>query len=256
MSSVTRDMARCYRLYRPPFPRSLLDDLLTRAHVSRADSLLDLACGPGRVALALASQFASVTAIDLEPEMIAEGKRAAAERGIANVTWQTGRAEDLDARTKIRLITIGDAFHRFDQRKLLEKTKTWLAPGGAVAILRSLDTLSGTEPWHHIVRDIIARYSDKDPAKLAAPTVQPEEVEAALTAHGFHDVGSFAFTTPYEWSIDAVLGNLVSTSYCAAHVLGTRADDFAADVTTALAACTPDGTVRETLSFGYTFASR
>jgi ubiquinone/menaquinone biosynthesis C-methylase UbiE len=88
MTAITREMARCYRRYRPPFPHSLLDDLLARAGVSPSDRLLDLACGTGRVALALAPAFAAVDAVDLEPAMIAEGEST----GIGNVTWHTGNA--------------------------------------------------------------------------------------------------------------------------------------------------------------------
>jgi len=251
-SAVTRDMAHCYRLHRPPFPQALLDDLLTRARTAPEDSLLDLACGPGRIALALAPRFVSVTAIDLEPEMIAEGKRAAAERGIANATWHVARAEDFAPRGKYQVVTIGDAFHRFDPANVLGKAKSWLAPGGAIAILRSLDTLSGTEAWHHAVRDIIANYTDKDPAKLAAPTIVPDEVERALDAHGFHDVASFTFTAPCDWSVVSVLGNLASTSFCATHILDRRAEAFAAEATGALAPFAENGVLRETLSFGYT----
>src|SRR5215470_8477036 len=57
--------AKYYRLYRPPYPQDLLDDLLQRARVSRSGNLLDLACGPGRVSLAIASSFAAVSAVDL-----------------------------------------------------------------------------------------------------------------------------------------------------------------------------------------------
>jgi SAM-dependent methyltransferase len=249
-ASGAREAARCYRLYRPPVPAALLDDLLARTRVAPSDTLLDLACGPGRVGLALAHAFASVTAVDLEPEMIAEGEIAAAERNIRNVTWRIGRAEDVEAAPgTVRLVTIGDAFHRFDQAAVLDKIRGWLAPGGAVAILRSMDTLSGSEPWQRTVRDLVTAWSGRDAANLAAPTLPPEQCEAALAAHGFRDVGSFTFTAPYVWSVDALLGNLASTSYCAPHVLGTKADGFAAAVKRALASQTLD----ETMAFGYTF---
>ena len=75
--SGAREIARCYRLYRPPYPQDLLKDLLRRANISGANSLLDLACGPGRVGLSIASAFAAVTAVDLEPEMVAEGQALA-----------------------------------------------------------------------------------------------------------------------------------------------------------------------------------
>lgn len=253
-TSGAREAARCYRLYRPPLPKAMLDDLLAHAGAAPGDRLLDLACGPGRVALALAPAFAAVTAVDLSDAMVAEGKIAAAECGIANVTWQSARAEDAEATSgAYHLVTIGDALQRLDQDAILERSRRWLVPGGTVAILRSLDTLSGAEPWHGAVRDAVARWSGRDAAGLAAPTPPPTHNEALLTAHGFRDVASFAFEVPYDWTVEAILGNLFSTSYCARHALGTRSDAFADAVTRAIAPYAVDGIVRETLTFGYTF---
>ena len=66
--------AACYVRYRPSYPRKLLSDLLDRSGVTGRGRLLDLACGPGRVALDLASSFHEVRAIDLEPKMIEAGR--------------------------------------------------------------------------------------------------------------------------------------------------------------------------------------
>jgi ubiquinone/menaquinone biosynthesis C-methylase UbiE len=250
-----REAARCYRLYRPPFPQALFDDLLTRARIAPTDNLLDLACGTGRVGLALAPSFAHVTAVDLEPAMLAEAQAAAAERAVANVSWQIAKAEDTQADAdSFQLVTIGDALHRFDQPAIFAKIRTWLAPGGSVAVLRSLDTLSGSEPWHRIVTGAVTKWTGRDTAKLTAPTQTTDDCEALLSANGFHNVESHHFTMPYTWSVETILGNLASTSFCAKHVLGPIADDFAAYVTAALKAHAPTGTLRETLTFSYTIA--
>ena len=101
--------AAAYLRFRPPYPRALLDDLLRE--VPGRDMLIDLACGPGRIALDLAGAFTAVHANDLEPEMIATGKAEAARRGIGNVRWSIGRAEDRAfAGASIDLVTIGEAF--------------------------------------------------------------------------------------------------------------------------------------------------
>ncbi|HEY3811578.1 MAG TPA: class I SAM-dependent methyltransferase, partial [Caulobacteraceae bacterium] len=87
--------AIAYVRYRPPYPETLRRDLLERAEIGAHGALLDLACGPGRIALDLAASFGSVWAIDQEPEMVGVGKLEAARRGIDNVIWCVGRAEDL-----------------------------------------------------------------------------------------------------------------------------------------------------------------
>ncbi len=58
--------------------------------------LLDLACGPGRIAIPMASHFRRVVAIDVEPEMIAVGKLSATRRGATNIDWRVTPAEQLE----------------------------------------------------------------------------------------------------------------------------------------------------------------
>jgi predicted RNA methylase len=81
--------AAYYVRYRLPYPQGLLIDLLHRSGITGEGGLLDLACGPGRVALAVGSSFQEVWAVDLEPEMIEAGKKEAArrERKTSNGWW-------------------------------------------------------------------------------------------------------------------------------------------------------------------------
>src|SRR3954469_1642357 len=105
-----------YLRYRVPYPEALLRDLVERVGVTGEGRLLDVACGPGRVTLALASSFRELWAIDLEPEMIEVGHQEATQRGVNNIRWMVGKAEDVQAPpASFELITIGDAFHRLDQ---------------------------------------------------------------------------------------------------------------------------------------------
>jgi tRNA/tmRNA/rRNA uracil-C5-methylase (TrmA/RlmC/RlmD family) len=86
--------AEAYLRYRPAYPAALLANLVVQAQLPASAVLLDLACGPGRVTLDLAGGFEHVNAIDLEAEMIEVGRREAARRGVRNVDWRVGRAEE------------------------------------------------------------------------------------------------------------------------------------------------------------------
>src|SRR5262245_31822098 len=74
--------ASYYLRYRPPYPDEFLSDLRSHAKTTGFGSLLDLACGPGRVAIPMAPYFVSVLAIDVEAEMIAAGAKEASRRGV------------------------------------------------------------------------------------------------------------------------------------------------------------------------------
>jgi ubiquinone/menaquinone biosynthesis C-methylase UbiE len=151
--------AEAYLRYRPPYPAALLANLVAQAQLPVSAVLLDLACGPGRVTLDLAGSFEHVNAIDLEAEMIEVGRREAARRGVRNVDWRVGRAEEaLVATESVDLITIGEALHRLEQATIIEKALDWLKPGGCIAIL---GTFAGGEAWKEIVRAVARHWMAK-----------------------------------------------------------------------------------------------
>ncbi|WP_406045053.1 class I SAM-dependent methyltransferase [Micromonospora sp. NBC_00898] len=80
-----------------------LNDAFTRhpqrpvdfAQPSPEDVCLDVACGTGLVARALAARTRHVTALDATPEMLATGKARADVEGVSNVVFQRGDAARL-----------------------------------------------------------------------------------------------------------------------------------------------------------------
>lgn len=56
---------------------------------------LDMGCGGGHVAFALAPHASDVVAYDLSPDMLAAVAKTAAGKGLANITVQQGRVESL-----------------------------------------------------------------------------------------------------------------------------------------------------------------
>lgn len=132
--------AQYYARYRLPYPQALIDDLQRRAGITGSGLLFDLACGPGRVTLPMAPFFREVWAIDLEPGMIEVGQEEAKQRGATNIRWMVGRAEDVEVPlNSFELITIGEAFHRLDQRRITKRALEWLSPGYGELILRPQD---------------------------------------------------------------------------------------------------------------------
>ncbi|MGA0601340.1 class I SAM-dependent methyltransferase [Caulobacter sp. KR2-114] len=260
--------AAAYLRYRPPYPRALLDDLLARTGARGAGVLLDLACGPGRVALDLAPAFAAVWAVDLEPEMVALGQQEAARRGLGHVVWQVGRAEDLDLPAgSVDLITVGEAFHRLDQRLIARKALHWLRPGGWLATLGMDGIFAGREAWQQAAAAVARRWSERASGAGIAQArpgnaVGPGADARALQAAGFADVQSHAFAEPRAWSPDAIVGYLRSTSVCSARALGEHSAPFEAELRAVLAdeaqaeAAAEAGAFHETLRSGYTIGRR
>jgi SAM-dependent methyltransferase len=247
-----------YLAGRPPYPAALWDDLFARAPTRAHDRLLDLACGPGRIALALADRFHEIWAVDLEPEMIAAGRAEAARRGVAHVVWRVGAAETFVAPDRhFSHLAIGEAFHRLDQPLIAAAALRWLRPGGVVAILGHTGPLGGDEPWQHVVVDKAAEWRQRAGA-APPPVVSAAQhlVEPLLRGTGFVEVASFDFEAPRRWSIEAILAYLRTTSHVSRHVLGAHADAFEADLSARLLSLDPSGVYEETERFGYTFGRR
>jgi ubiquinone/menaquinone biosynthesis C-methylase UbiE len=224
--------------------------------------VLDLACGPGRIALGLAGDVGEVWALDLEPEMIAVGRAEAARRGLANIRWFTGAAEDLDAPpASFHLIAIGEAFHRLDQPVIAAEAFRWLKPGGALATMGSRGILRGPEPWQQAATAVAERWTAKAfpqgwAVSRAGVMQGPADDAAVLAAAGFAPPLDRKLTQPRAWTFEAVLGYLQSTSVASRRVLGDAFEGFSNDLKTTLRPFEQDGVFREDISFGFTLYSK
>lgn len=113
--------------------------LLAQAQRTRRDdTLLELACGTGRVAIPLAQAGLQVTGIDLSPGMLAEARRKAATAGVA-VSWIEAdvRAFDLAATFSTVIFVANGLCHLLtsaDFEACAACVRQHLAPGGRFII--------------------------------------------------------------------------------------------------------------------------
>jgi ubiquinone/menaquinone biosynthesis C-methylase UbiE len=99
--------------------------------------VLDLGCGGGHVAFAVASHVAEVVAYDLSDEMLGAVATEAAARGLGNVTTRRGPAEALpfDDGTFDVVCTRFSAHHWYDMPAGIAEAARVLKPGGAAAFI-------------------------------------------------------------------------------------------------------------------------
>lgn len=254
-----RGTARFYDRVRVPYPAPLLDDLCRRTNARGQGRLLDLACGTGQLAFGLASRFAEVRAVDQEPEAIDLARTNARARRVRNVRWVVGRAEDIEADHDFNLVTVGNAFHRLQRRRVAESARSWLTPGGHFALVWSTSPWDGDQEWQRVLAQTmrdwveVAHAVDRVPANLDQHLTD-EPHAAVLTEAGFAVIGEHDFPTPHEWTIERLNGFLYSTSVLSKVALGSHAPAFEHDLRERLLQVAPDNVLRESIGFHYTLA--
>src|SRR5512140_506084 len=102
----------------------------------RPESVLELGCGPGRLALAFANVAASVTAVDISPAMLRVARENAAAAGAENVHFETLDEFRL-GEAQFDLVNATLVFHHVPPRdgySLIAEMLRRLKPGGVAAI--------------------------------------------------------------------------------------------------------------------------
>jgi SAM-dependent methyltransferase len=246
--------ANDYAAYRPAYPDALLAHLRNAAGTSGHGVLLDLACGPGRIAIPMAAYFQRVVAVDVEPEMISVARQRANQLGMSNIDWRVMPAEQLLLTpTSVELITIGEAFHRLDQNRILERAGKWLIRDGHLATLGGESIWSGPEPWKRIVVAVANRWTNISlPEPNAARWGEPFEI---FRTAGWN-VAQYQMCIKMIWTTESIIGFMRSTSFASASALGDKVVQFEADLRQKLLAFAPQDRFPADQRFGYTLATR
>jgi SAM-dependent methyltransferase len=110
--------------------------LMDAARVGPDDAALDVACGPGIVACALARVARRVVGVDLTPAMIEKARQLQAEQGLTNAEFHVGGVSPLPYRDgEFSVVTCRYAFHHFERPEdVLREMRRVCAPGGTVAV--------------------------------------------------------------------------------------------------------------------------
>jgi SAM-dependent methyltransferase len=254
--------AHYYARYRLPYPAPLFDILTERFSLDRASRVLDLGTGTGQLALPLAARCGEVVALDISPEMIAEGSRAARERGVDNVRWLVGAAEALPTDLgPCQLVTIAQAFHWMDREVVMRRLWPQIVPGGGIALVGMGTIWGAPEPWAQAVTATVRRWlGDErragDGKHSATRAAAHKPFEIILAEGGFARVTRDELAIEQQWDLPAIIGYLYSTSYCRPDLLGERRAAFEDDLRHALLAIEPIGLFAQAIWVDYTIGWR
>ncbi len=119
--------------------------LVQAAELTGAERVLDMGCGAGHTALAVAARAAEVVAVDVTPEMLAVVEHLARERGVTNLVTRLADVAALPfPDSSFDVVTSRFSAHHYAEpaRAAAEAARV-LRPGGRFLLV---DTVSPEEP--------------------------------------------------------------------------------------------------------------
>lgn len=206
------------------------------------------------MAIPMAPHFEHVLAVDVEAEMIAVGESEAHSRGATNIAWLVERAEDLQLPAhSLELITIGEAFHRLDQERILNRASEWLRVGGSLATLGAEPVWRGHEEWKRVLVEVVNAWTG---GSLGYPNERTwagprDELRAAGLV-----VEERESIVPHVWTTDSIVGFMFSTSVASRRVLGHNAGRFETVLRRALLQVEPSDRFASMQRFGFTLGTK
>ena len=209
------EVAGFYRQYRRGYPPAVIDSLVESFALTRDDVVVDLGCGTGQLAYPVADRVRAVIGIDPEPDMLAEARLGAGDRG--NLSWMVGADTDVPGlgallgKESLAAVTIGQALHWMDHQRLFHDLLPLVRPGGGVAVVTNGTPLwlqdSG---WSRALRRYLELWRD---AEVSATCGTDEESQSryaeSLQAAGY-EVGRAEFHYDDQLDLERIIGGVYS----------------------------------------------
>jgi FkbM family methyltransferase len=254
-SSAVAQYAR-YRTGYPLHEVAALADLLGLDHTQ---TVIDVGCGTGQLALPLAQHAGSVLAVDPVPEMLARGRQTAQAANASNITWLLGDASSLETLIApgAHAVTFAASFHWTNRAEVVRALDRLLNPEGSIVTIN--DVLSDAEDpdWVRAITDLRKRYLGDNHTEPTDPYRNaPESHRTVFSNSAFSNLRSLTWQWSRELTVDEAVGLQFTYSFSTPALFGDRAAAFARDARAAVLAMYPGGRVTEPFRMEVLIASR
>jgi len=229
-----------YARYREPYPPMFFKKVAEQIALRGDESLLDVGCGPGMLAIGFAPFVGSCTGLDPEPLMIAAAKDAAAEAGVA-LSLIHGRIEEFPMTQTYDVITIGRAHHWLERAPTLAVLERILAhDSGHILICRASSVETPETPWVKPYRKVRSAWASGPAEKHYR--VDPSEW---FRDSCFSAVGETSVTERSQVTIADLIGRALSRSNTSPEVVAGGQGKFETQIAEALEPFVQDGVLEE-----------
>jgi ubiquinone/menaquinone biosynthesis C-methylase UbiE len=245
-----------YTRFRPRYPAALFDLIAARCHLDGRGRLLDLGCGPGFIAIAMAPRFAGIVGVDPEPAMLDAARREAEIAGV-KLTLIRGSSQSLGRDLgSFRMTAMGRSFQWMDRDATLVALDSIIEPGGTIAILgeRMLD--APENGWRAAWKSVSRKYAEPRTNRRNWANPGWEHHEIVLARSRFSRIDRVAVTTRRTSTLEELIGRAYSMSSTSVAFLGERRADFERELRAALLEVSPAGIFDEVVESAAILATR
>jgi SAM-dependent methyltransferase len=226
--------------YREPYPDAFFAAVAEQLPWTPATRMLDVACGPGNLAIGFSPYVAECMAVDREPEMLRVARVLAAEAN-ANITFLESGIEDLNCQAGcFDFATIGRALHWLPREATLAVFERVIAAGGRIAICGSTTTDVPMNAWAAKFRELRRTWASEYDESRYRP-----DMDQWFAPSRFRRIDDIAVKSRHRVTIPHLIGRALSFSITSPAVLGERRPQFEAALKDALEPFAVDGTVEE-----------
>jgi len=126
--------------------------IVDMAQTGSADTVLDVACGPGLLACTFARVAQHVTGIDLTRRMLEQARVRQAQLNLNNLTWHEGDVLSLPfADASFSIVATRFAFHHFlDPLAVLREMRRVCRPGGRIVVADTAPAQDKADAFNHM----------------------------------------------------------------------------------------------------------
>ncbi|MDR2063168.1 MAG: class I SAM-dependent methyltransferase [Candidatus Nomurabacteria bacterium] len=262
-STLFATAAKYYAVSRPVYPEAIIERMVEVFQLSKRDTVLDLGCGTGEIALRLAKYVKKVLAWDPDVEMLKLAEQKARKHHVKNVIFEQKSSDDLPSLSeKVKVVAMGRSFHWMDGEKTLAEIKKRLAGEGGVAIVYERHGLhvyssafvepnATTARRNQTVSRVAKKYlgEERKAGKNKFRKVE-KSFQEMLNKTGFLEIIEEEITEQYRRSIENTIGFVFSTSWGSPQLFGGKVEAFKKELSEELSKINPDGTFDEKIIFG------